>query len=78
MKIVTLTAAAFVAFAGAASAQETLTTGAVEQIETLSPGMDTSTLTQIQISEINEAVASQDGLDESELMTIVGDTDGEK
>lgn len=78
MKVTTLTAAAFVAFAGAAFAQTTLTTAAQEQVMTLSPTLDVTALTPIQIGEINDKVASADGLDESELMTIVGDTDGMK
>ncbi|WP_136686013.1 hypothetical protein [Falsirhodobacter xinxiangensis] len=72
MKALTLAAAAFFAVAGASYAQEALSTGAVEQLQTLAPTLDVTTLTPIQISEINEAVASQDGLDESELNTIIG------
>ncbi|MDH2328559.1 hypothetical protein QCN27_17040 [Cereibacter sp. SYSU M97828] len=72
MKALTLAAATFLAVAGAGYAQETLSTGAVEQIQTLAPTLDVTTLTPIQIQEINEAVASQDGLDESELNTIIG------
>lgn len=72
MKALTLAAATFLAVSGAGFAQETLSTGAVEQIQTLAPTLDVTTLTPIQISEINEAVASQDGLDESELNTIIG------
>lgn len=71
MKVMALAAAAFIAVAGAAAAQEELSTGAVEQIQTLAPTLDVSTLTPIQISEINAAVADST-LDESKLNTIIG------
>ncbi|QUS36544.1 hypothetical protein [Falsirhodobacter algicola] len=74
----TTTAAALIALAGAASAQTAapgdlqLSSGAIEQLETLEPNLDISTLTPIQINEINEEV-NGDGLDQGELITILED-----
>lgn len=76
MKKIALTAAAFLALSGAAFAQTAapgdtpLSSGAIEQLRTLAPDLDVTTLTPIQIEEINEEVLN-DELDEGELETIL-------
>ena len=76
MKTFALATAAVVALSGAAFAQTAapgdmpLSSGAIEQLRTLNPELDVTTLTPIQINEINEEVAG-DGIDEGELITIL-------
>lgn len=79
MKKLALTAtAAFIALTGAAVAQTAapgdtpLSSGAIEQLRTLQPDLDVTTLTAIQINEINEEV-EEDSIDEGELNTILED-----
>ncbi|MCJ8138505.1 hypothetical protein [Falsirhodobacter halotolerans] len=79
MKTLALTtAAALISVAGFAHAQPAapgdmqLDSGAIEQLRTLDPNLDVTTLTPIQINEINEQVAG-DGLDQGELITILED-----
>ena len=76
MKVLALTTAALVALSGAAFAQTAapgdtqLDSGAIEQLRTLDANLDVTTLTPIQINEINEEVEG-DGLTQSELETIL-------
>jgi|GEM_PF-5014537 len=76
MKTLALATAAVIALSGTAFAQTAapgdtpLSSGAIEQLRTLNPELDVTTLTPIQINEINEEI-DDDGLDESELITIL-------
>ncbi|WP_128254706.1 hypothetical protein [Falsirhodobacter deserti] len=76
MKKIALTAAALLTFAGAATAETAATnemplhSSAIEQLRTLAPDLDVTTLTPIQVNEINEEVDG-DGLTEAELTEIL-------
>ncbi len=84
MKKIAMTAsAALLALSGAAFAQgaaptgtptpeNPLTSASIEQLRELRPDVDVNMLTPIQIEEINAEV-EDDGLDESELITILGE-----
>ncbi|WP_435166187.1 hypothetical protein [Falsirhodobacter sp. 1013] len=67
-----LASAALIAFAGMASAASSnLSSNAQVTLATLAPTVQLDTLTPLQVREINNAVASNDGLSQPELRTIL-------
>ena len=73
MKTLSIVTAALIAVAGVASAQSVpMLSSAVEvTLSTLAPSLDTAALSSIQISELNRAVGSSKGLNQTELSTIL-------
>lgn len=72
-RIALASAAALVALTGMASAQSAtaLTSATQVTLSTLAPGLDTSSLSPIQIRELNGAVESDNGLTVAQIQTIV-------
>ena len=73
MKTLSIVTAALIAVAGVASAQSVpmLTSAAEVTLATIAPNLDSASLNAIQISELNRAENSSDGLTRSDLATIL-------
>ncbi|WP_136686014.1 hypothetical protein [Falsirhodobacter xinxiangensis] len=72
-RIALASAAALVALTGVASAQSAtqLTSAAQVTLSTLAPNLDTDSLSPIQVSQLNGAVDSDNGLTAAQIKTIV-------
>lgn len=73
MKRIALATAALIALTGVASAQSapTLSSAAVVTLSTLAPDLDTSALTAVQVSRLNNSVNSDNNLTAAQIRTIV-------
>ena len=73
METLSIVTAALIAVAGVASAQSVpmLTSAAEVTLATIAPNLDSASLNAIQISELNRAENSSDGLTRSDLATIL-------
>ncbi|MDH2328558.1 hypothetical protein QCN27_17035 [Cereibacter sp. SYSU M97828] len=72
-RIALASAAALVALTGMASAQSAsaLTSATQVTLSTLAPNLDTSSLSPIQVRQLNDAVNSDNGLTTAQIKTIV-------
>ncbi|NUB44551.1 hypothetical protein GEU84_009170 [Fertoebacter nigrum] len=73
MKTLSIVTAALIAVAGVASAQSVpvLSSVAATTLSTLAPTVDAGSLSAIQIAELNRAAVSSEGLQASDLYSIL-------